>query len=75
MTGMRKAAILLVQMGKENSAKVLSQLRENEVEDLTAEIVRLGAVERDTANRAIDEFDDPATAPSNVTKAGMAFAR
>lgn len=75
MTGMRKAAILLVQMGKENSAKVLSQLRENEVEDLTAEIVRLGAVERDTANRVIDEFHDLATAQSYVAKGGMAFAR
>jgi flagellar motor switch protein FliG len=75
MTGLRKAAILLVQMGKENSAKVLSQLRDNEVEDLTAEIVRLGSVERDTANRIIDEFHDLATAHSYATKGGLAFAR
>ncbi len=36
--GVRKAAILLVQMGKERSAKILSCLREAEVEELMAEI-------------------------------------
>ena len=41
MTGLRKAAVLLVQLGKDHSAQVLKSLREPEVEILTAEIARL----------------------------------
>ena len=41
MTGLRKAAVLLVQIGKERSAQVLKSLRESEIEILTAEIARL----------------------------------
>ena len=37
MTGLRKAAVLLLQLGKENAAKVLGQMRDSEVEELTAE--------------------------------------
>lgn len=75
MTGLRKAAILLVQMGKENSSKVLSQLREQEVEDISAEIVRLGSIERDLANKVIDEFHTLASTNALVAKGGMAFAK
>ncbi len=75
MTGLRKAAVLLVQMGKENSIKVLSHLRENEVEEISAEIVRLGTVERDVVNNVIDDFHAMASASSYVAKGGMAFAK
>src|SRR5947209_8742784 len=44
VNGLRKAAVLLIQMGAERSSKVLSQLREAEVGELTGEIVGLGGV-------------------------------
>ncbi len=50
MTGLRKTAILLVQMGKEASSKILAQMRENEIEELTAEIARLGQIETELAD-------------------------
>ncbi|WP_157431233.1 flagellar motor switch protein FliG [Actinomadura hibisca] len=75
MSGLRKAAVLLVQMGKEDSAKVLSQLREAEVEELSAEIVRLGAVQPETAGEVLTEFRDMATAHRYVGQGGMDFAR
>jgi flagellar motor switch protein FliG len=34
--GVRKAAILLVQIGQENAAKVMAHLRESEVEAISA---------------------------------------
>ena len=37
--GLRKAAVLLLQMGKEGSAKLMARLRESEVEALSAEIL------------------------------------
>jgi flagellar motor switch protein FliG len=75
MTGLRKAAVLLVQMGKEEAAKIMAHLREAEVEELTAEIVRLGQVEADVANVVLEEFHDMATGHKYVGQGGMDFAR
>jgi flagellar motor switch protein FliG len=73
--GVRKAAILLVQMGKDEAAKVLSHMKESEVEEITAEIVRLGAVESDIADAVLAEFHDMATAHKYVGQGGLDFAR
>jgi flagellar motor switch protein FliG len=75
MNGVRKAAVLLVQMGREHSAKVMAQLRDSEVEELTAEIVRLGTIEQDTVNTVVDEFHALSKAQGYVAKGGMPFAR
>jgi flagellar motor switch protein FliG len=75
MTGLRKAAVLLVQMGKENCAKIMAQLRESEVEDLTGEIARMGTVEGDTVNKVLEEFHGIAMASSYAAKGGMTYAR
>ena len=73
--GLRKAAILLIQMGKDEAAKVLSHMKESEVEEITAEIVRLGAVESEVADAVLEEFHDMATAHRYVGQGGMDFAR
>jgi len=75
MTGLRKAAILLVQMERDEAAKVLSFLKESEIEELTAEIVRLGTVEVDIADEVLAEFHDMATAQRFAKQGGMDFAR
>jgi flagellar motor switch protein FliG len=74
LTGIRKAAVLLVRMGKENSARMMSQLREQEVEELTSEIARLGKVDPEVADEVIDEFYALATARSGGA-GGMQYAR
>jgi flagellar motor switch protein FliG len=73
MTGLRKAAVLLVQMGKEDSARLLGQMRESEVEELTAEIARLGAVEAGVADEVLAEFHTMATTKTH--SGGLEFAR
>jgi flagellar motor switch protein FliG len=75
MTGLRKAAILLVQMSKDEAAKVLSFLKESEIEELTAEIVRLGTVQTDVADEVVAEFHHMATANKFAGQGGMDFAR
>jgi flagellar motor switch protein FliG len=75
MTGLRKAAVLLVQMGHEASAKVLAQMRENEVEELTAEIVRLHSVGVDQAKDVLEEFHGMAKARSFAGQGGFGFAQ
>jgi flagellar motor switch protein FliG len=67
--------VLLVQMGKDNAAKVLSQMRESEVEELTAEVVRLGMIEKDIVDDVVDEFHVMLTAHRHAAQGGMDFAR
>ena len=74
-TGLRKAAVLLVQMGREKSARVLSQMRDAEVEELTAEIVRLQNVDVELAGNVITEFHDMVQARRFTGEGGLAFAR
>ncbi|OLF19359.1 flagellar motor switch protein FliG [Actinophytocola xanthii] len=75
MDGLRKAAVLLLQVGKEGSAKILSRMREAEVEALSAEIVRLGEVKGDVSGAVLDEFHMMAKARKHLARGGMEYAR
>jgi flagellar motor switch protein FliG len=75
MTGLRKAAVLLLQLGKDNAAKVLGQMREAEVEALTAEIARLDFVDGAVVEGIVDEFHDMVIAQRHAAQGGMDFAR
>ena len=74
MTGLRKAAVLLVRMGKEYSSRVLATMSETEVEELSAEIARLGKLEPEVVGDVIDEFYAMATT-KHAGAGGMAYAR
>ncbi len=73
--GLRKAAILLVQLGQERASAVLGQLPENEVEELVAEIARLTQVDAEVADAVIDEFFDLAVARRFASQGGINYAR
>jgi flagellar motor switch protein FliG len=75
MSGLRKAAVLLVQMGKEHAAKVLGQMRDSEVEELTAEIVRTAYVDPDSIDHVVDEFHSMMQVQRHAAQGGMDFAR
>ncbi len=75
MTGLRKTAILLVAMGREGAAKVLSQMRESEVEEITAEIVRLRDVGPEDSVAVLEEFRELARAKTFMASGGLAFAK
>ena len=75
MTGLRKAAVLLLQLGKDNAAKVLGQMREAEVEALTAEIARLDFVDGAVVEGIVDEFHEMVIAQRHAAQGGMDFAR
>jgi flagellar motor switch protein FliG len=74
MSGLRKSAILLVRMGKEYSSRIMSSMNETEVEEITAEIARLGKLEPEVVNDVIDEFYALATT-KHAGAGGMAYAR
>jgi flagellar motor switch protein FliG len=75
LTGLRKAAILLVQLGRENAVKVMSQLPDQMVEDLTAEIVRLREVSHDDAKAVLTEARTALAGSDVAGRGGLELAR
>ena len=73
--GVRKAAVLLVQMGQENAARVLSFMAETEVEAISSEIAQLDAVSVGETEAVLAEFRDLTTAQVNLMRGGPDFAR
>ncbi|WP_432523976.1 flagellar motor switch protein FliG [Kineococcus sp. SYSU DK006] len=75
LTGAQKAAVLLVQVGQENAAKVLSHLRPAEIEELTAEILRLRSVSPELAGVVLEEFHSMIASPLRGGLGGLDFAQ
>ncbi len=71
MTGVRKAAVLLLQLGREDSARVLSQLREPEIEELSNEIARLGPVDIAAAGQVLAEFHNLTVSARHSGQGGL----
>jgi len=75
LTGPQKAALILLQLGRERSAPVLRQLSDDEVEELMTEVARLDAVHDDVMHEVMTEFVRSATARLHGGKGGKSVAR
>ena len=73
--GVRKAAIILIQLGRDKAGEVLSHLSDAEVEAISAEIARLDVVDAAESGAVLSEFTEMATARANIAHGGLAFAR
>ncbi len=74
LTGTQKAALLLIQLGREQAARVMSQLDESEIEELTTEIARLERVDPKLAQAVVDEFYE-ASVGTGGGHGGLGFAQ
>ena len=75
LTGAQKAALLLIQMGKEHAAKVMAQFSEQEMEQVTAEIARIQSVDDDTFKDVLEEFSRQAKKSSLIVQGGYTYAQ
>jgi flagellar motor switch protein FliG len=75
LSGLRKAAIFLVQLGQDKAAKVMSLLPETMVEDLTGEIVRLRDVSNADAAAVLVEAHGMLAGVSASARGGLEMAR
>ena len=75
LNGRQKSAIFLVSVGSEISAKIMEQLREDEVEKLTFEIARLETIEPELKDQVLQEFQDLMAAQNFITTGGIDYAR
>ncbi len=74
LTGTQKAALLLIQLGKDQAARVMSQLDESEIEELSAEIARLDRVNPEVARAVLDEFYETSIGSGGAV-GGLGFAQ
>lgn len=73
--GTRKAAILLMRLGKEKSAEILSHLSESEVETIMGEIARLDTVGVAETQAVIKEAAEMLAARSAISRGGLHYAQ
>ena len=75
LSGAQKAAIVLLKLGRDRSAKILKLLGEHEVTRVTAEIVQAQAVKREDAEASLVEFAMLAKANDQLATGGVDRAR
>ncbi|PID54086.1 MAG: flagellar motor switch protein FliG [Micrococcales bacterium] len=75
LTGTQKAAVLLLQMGKDRASKVLAVMHEAEVEEIAGEILKLKSLPASVTDNVIAEFHSLIGAGSGGTRGGMEPAR
>lgn len=75
LTGIQKAALLLIAMGPEFSSLVYKHLTEEEIEQLTLEISGIRKVDSKQKQEVIEEFYQIALAQDYITHGGIVYAR
>ncbi len=76
MTNLQKAAVVLLQLGQERAAKVMALLSDAEVEEVSAEIVRMENIQPTVAKEVMRDFHQKVRGNQlNVGHGGMDYAR
>lgn len=74
LKGRRKAAALLITIGKERSADVLRHLAEDDIERLTWEISALGELSPDHRRAVLQDFENAARSHNVISLGGLEYA-
>lgn len=74
LTGRRKAAALLITLGKDRSAEVLRHLSDDDIERLTWEISAMGELKPEQRRVVVDEFQETAVARNVISLGGFEYA-
>jgi flagellar motor switch protein FliG len=75
LTGIRKAAMLLILLGDKSSAEIIKQLSEDEVQLVSREIARLESIPADSAEQLLEEFYQMNMAHDFVVRGGLDYAK
>lgn len=75
LKGKNKAAILLLALGPDLSAKVFKHLDDEEIEELTLEIANLQRVSTETKDDVLEEFYQLLQAKEYINRGGIEYAR
>jgi flagellar motor switch protein FliG len=75
MTGKTKAAILLIALGPERSAKLFSHMHDDEIEELTLEIANVSRISPEEREMVLEEFYQVCLAQEFISEGGINYAK
>ncbi len=75
MSGLQKAAILLIALGPEKSAQIFKHLKDEEIEELTLEIANTRSVTPQVKEEVINEFYQICLAQQYIAEGGIGYAK
>ncbi len=75
ISGIQKAAILLISLGPEKSANIFRHLKDDEIESLTLEIANTRSVPPDLKERVLEEFYEVCLAQQYIAEGGINYAK
>ncbi len=75
ISGIQKAAILLISLGPERSASIFKHLKEDEIETMTLEIANTRSISPATKDQVLDEFYEICLAQQYIAEGGIAYAK
>jgi flagellar motor switch protein FliG len=75
VSGIRKAAILMIILGDQASAEILRQMDEDEVQMIGQEVARITSISNDQAEGVLEEFYQMSMAHEYVLKGGIDYAK
>jgi flagellar motor switch protein FliG len=73
--GVRKAAVFMVLLGDEASANLFRYLSEDEVQEISKEISRLGKIEPETADQVLDDYHKMTLARHYFARGGAEYTK
>ena len=75
LSGRQKAAVFLISLGPENSAKVLKHMNEEEIEQLTLEIAHVRTIKGEQLDVVVEEFSHLYMAAQYLSQGGIDYAK
>jgi flagellar motor switch protein FliG len=75
LSGLRKAAMLLIILGEQSSSEILPQLSEEDVQKVSREVAKIRAINSEQVEHVLNEFHHITTAGDYVARGGVDFAR
>ena len=75
LSGLQKAAVLLIALGPEKSASIFKHLKEEEIEDLTLEIANTRSISPQIKDDVINEFYEICLAQQYIAEGGIGYAK
>ncbi len=75
LTGMQKAAVLMVSLGDDTAANIFKYLEEDEIQTISREIAITKHVQPEQAEEVMEEFHTMAQARSYISQGGIEYAK
>jgi len=75
ITGLQKAAILLIALGPEKSSSIFKHLKEDEIEELTLEIANTRTITPQVRDEVLEEFYQVCLAQQYIAEGGINYAK